>query len=298
MPTEILLRFYSHLDSIDNMRNLVNTSRRLNFSLDNELYKESGRRINWLPLFIGAQKGDIKLLERCERAGAPLDTTWQLTHTYPDVNFSKFCRPIHLAVEYRKPVVVKWLLEQDTGANGSDYITECGHFKSLLELAMRTSPVDAGVEQWSLARRQKAGLDNKRIFEALLEKGADPKGKIAEYGHLLRLAFSHDNGIRHGIPFLTLLVQKGVNLNVLCQCKDHCTLNPLPGPKARLRDMHFKRTFRPVTALDIRRLIWDNKLCPTTLSYMEKMFDFVVYWSLDATEDTQYRRQRGRRVVI
>lgn len=299
LPTELHLSIFSYLDSMDDMRNLANTSRLFYILFDEELYKESGRRFSWLPLFIGAQKGDIKLLERCQQAGAPLDTTWQLTNTYVDIDFSQHCRPIHVAVQYRKLVAVNWFLELKNNDNGYDYITERGDFKSPLEWALHSSGIDAKIEKWSVARRQKAGLVNTRIFEALLEKSAHPKDKIAEYGHLLRRVMSVDTRVRHGIPFLTLLVQKGVNLNVLCDCWDPCALNPLPGRKERLQGKHFQNIFRPVTAMDIIKLIWNNKLCPTTLSYMDRIFDSIVYWSLEATEETHYRRQDpvSRRMV-
>ncbi|KAH6987096.1 hypothetical protein EDB80DRAFT_898359 [Ilyonectria destructans] len=206
LPTELHLRIFSYLDSIDDMRNLANTSRWFYILFDEELYKESGRRINWLPLFIGAQKGDIKLLERCEHAGAPMDTTWQLTHTYLDVDFSQHCRPIHVAIEHRKVAAVKWIIKKyPESAKGPDYTNTYGYFKSPLETAMCASRVDIGFETWSLARRQKAELNNKRIFEALLEKGADPNVKIAKYAHPLCLAFSIDDDIiRHAADNVAL----------------------------------------------------------------------------------------------
>ncbi|KAH6962080.1 hypothetical protein BKA56DRAFT_679618 [Ilyonectria sp. MPI-CAGE-AT-0026] len=291
LPAELHLSIFSYLDSIDDMRNIANTSRRLNLSLDKQLYKESGRRINWLPLFIGAQKGDIKLLERCEKAGAPMDKTWQLTHTYLDVDFSQHCRPIHVAIEYRRVAAVKWIIKKYPDfAKGPDYTNTYGYFKSPLETAMRTSRVDIGFKTWSLARRQKAEWNNKRILKALLKRGADPNVKIAKYVHPLRLAFSVDDDIlRPGIPYLTLLGGKGANLNAFCTCRQQCSLNITPNRDKTLLSLFAKKAIRELNALDIRRLISTNKLCPTTLSFMEKLYEFAVYSELEATEATKYR---------
>ncbi|KAH7002390.1 hypothetical protein EDB80DRAFT_685557 [Ilyonectria destructans] len=79
-----------------------------------ELYLEFGRKFDWLPLFVGAMRGDIKLLERCLDLGSPIDqvcTSDQVRYTIYEWNSDMidcwnfvymFHRPIHMAITHRQ----------------------------------------------------------------------------------------------------------------------------------------------------------------------------------------------------
>ncbi|KAH7143567.1 hypothetical protein EDB81DRAFT_760007 [Dactylonectria macrodidyma] len=111
MPAEVLQFIFKYLDSINTMRNMANVSRRLNHELRDELYLECGRWLDWLPLFFAAQSGDIEIMERCLKLGAPADPIWNyFSHTSRFFMFG-FNRPLDAAIEHNQSDAVTLLLE-------------------------------------------------------------------------------------------------------------------------------------------------------------------------------------------
>lgn len=106
LPDEMLLQLLPHLYSMADVVNLVKVSKRFSRSLSGEVYRESWR-INWLPLFVGAQLGSIKMLERCLEVNAPVDQEWHDGSICWDMKMYRSCRPIHVAIQNRQVEAVK-----------------------------------------------------------------------------------------------------------------------------------------------------------------------------------------------
>ncbi|KAM0434037.1 hypothetical protein ACHAPT_003981 [Fusarium lateritium] len=117
LPRKILDRVWSHLSPCDGGASLVATSRYFYDTLVEELYKEAGRQLNWLPLFIGAMDGNERTLRQCLRAGAPIDHQWTGDGLLAGWPSTDGIRPLHVAIHYARGDSVEWLL--DNGANPS-----------------------------------------------------------------------------------------------------------------------------------------------------------------------------------
>ncbi|RMJ19690.1 hypothetical protein CDV36_000695 [Fusarium kuroshium] len=115
LPCEILLKILSNLSPVDGGYSLVATSRFLYRTLILDLYREAGRQLSWLPLFVGAMDGNLLTLETCLKAGAPIDYQWEANHLTSGWRFHDWARPLHVAIEHVHMGSVKWLL--DKGAN-------------------------------------------------------------------------------------------------------------------------------------------------------------------------------------
>ncbi|EEU44831.1 uncharacterized protein NECHADRAFT_84974 [Fusarium vanettenii 77-13-4] len=115
LPRKILLKVLSHLSPVNGGCSLVLTSRFLYQTLILDLYRETGRQMSWLPIFVGALDGNLLTLQACLRAGAPIDHQWEGNHLRSGWRFSRRIRPLHVAVDYAQISSVRWLL--DKGAN-------------------------------------------------------------------------------------------------------------------------------------------------------------------------------------
>lgn len=110
LPRQILVKLLSHLSPVDGGFRLVSASRFLYHTLILDLYREAGRQLSWLPLFLGAMDGNFCTLQTCLEAGAPIDHMWQgnqLTARWP---FDTGIRPLHVAIHSAQLGSVRWLL--------------------------------------------------------------------------------------------------------------------------------------------------------------------------------------------
>ncbi|WAO94090.1 Hypothetical protein NCS54_01165700 [Fusarium falciforme] len=115
LPRKILLKVLSHLSPVDGGCSLVATSRFLYHTFILDLYREAGRQLSWLPLFVGAMDGNLLTLEVCLKAGAPIDHHWKVNRLTSRWPFSRGSRPLHVAIDHVQVSSVRWLLAK--GAN-------------------------------------------------------------------------------------------------------------------------------------------------------------------------------------
>lgn len=94
LPRKILLKVLSHLSPVDGGCSLVVTSRFLYHTLILDLYREAGRQLSWLPLFVGAIDGNFPTLQTSLKAGVPIDHQWKGNHLTSEWRFSDGCRSI------------------------------------------------------------------------------------------------------------------------------------------------------------------------------------------------------------
>ncbi|KAL6415611.1 hypothetical protein AUP68_02177 [Ilyonectria robusta] len=110
LPVELLFSLVPYLHSLRDLKNLASLSRVFHHIFGKELYKECRRRLDSLPLFIGAMRGDIELLGYFLKYGQTIDPIWtdekipNLVFVYPNH------RPIHVAIEHWQDDTVNWLL--------------------------------------------------------------------------------------------------------------------------------------------------------------------------------------------
>lgn len=117
LPTEMLREVLSQVDltGTDGL-NLLLTSKFFYNTLILELYKETGKRLSWYPLFIGAMDGNLMTLRNCIDAGAPMDHQWNpLNSQLEDSCLLPWTRPLDVAVKYLHVEAVELLLSR--GAN-------------------------------------------------------------------------------------------------------------------------------------------------------------------------------------
>lgn len=261
LPDQMLVYLLPHLHSMADVVNLVKVSKRFYRSLSGEVYRESWR-INWLPLFLGAQSGSIKMLERCLEVNAPLDQEWYDTSICWDMKIPRFCRPIHLAIKNRQVEAVKWLLEKkaDPGLPGYDpYL-----YPSPLEIAMSMTLKESAVGLRDSKKRARIELDNATMFQALIAAKADPNVIDTKCDLLLRRAMIVRSPT--GVSYFALLLKGGANPNQLCSCTSPCGLYPSS-------DYKEYPSFHPPTDRDIQSLGMEminsilrrpDRLCPST----------------------------------
>ncbi|KAH7159562.1 hypothetical protein B0J13DRAFT_616375 [Dactylonectria estremocensis] len=120
MPAMILRSIFTKLDSINTMRNMASVSCRLNKELRDELYAECGWWLNWLPLFLAAQSGDIRLIHRCMELGAPVNALWAYRSAKGNRFMAVFAFPLDAAIEHNQVGAVRWLLRYDAQPNTID----------------------------------------------------------------------------------------------------------------------------------------------------------------------------------
>lgn len=236
LPNEILLMILSHLPSMSDFRSVANLSWRFTRRFGPELYLEFGRKFDWLPLFVGAMRGDINLLERCLKLDAPIDqiaTSDRICQTsvgwfYDPTDWWEFVyvfnRPIHTAIEHRQLGTVRWLLKHGADPGRPGYLKSQGDSSS--------TPL-----MWCLClfeHRIKSGILDIipvtfEIFRALLEAKADPNVNDINLGHPLRKVLS-EWFIHHrlGFVYLAILLKYGADPKQLCKHRhvDHtCSLD-------------------------------------------------------------------------
>ncbi|RSL60808.1 hypothetical protein CEP53_005306 [Fusarium sp. AF-6] len=76
LPYDIHLEIFSYLCPMGEALGFVTTCGRIYNNLIVEYYKVYGSRLNWLPLLFGITEWKEAVLERCLKAGAPLDYRW------------------------------------------------------------------------------------------------------------------------------------------------------------------------------------------------------------------------------
>lgn len=203
VPNEILLIILEHLDSARDIKNLANASRRFHRALGVELYLVCGRRFNWLPLFIGAERGDIRLLEYCLQLEAPVDTLW-ICDGYPTY------RPLLTAVLAGHPSAVTCLLSHKANPNGLVLQGINPEFRTPLHGCIDSHPYLPAQPQ---------------IFRALLASGANQhSGDPCILTKAFSLAY---NG--SGVQYLSLLLAYKADSSRLCERKNrphYCYLHP------------------------------------------------------------------------
>lgn len=203
VPNEILLIVLEHLDSVRDIKNLASASRRFHRALGVELYLVCGRRFNWLPLFIGAKRGDIRLLEYCLQLNAPADTLYS-RDGYPTY------RPLLEAILAGHPSAVTCLLSYKANPNGLVFQDINPEFRTPLHGCIDSHPYLPAQPQ---------------IFRALLANGANPHSVDP---CILSKAFSLAyNG--SGFQYLSLLLEYKADSSQLCERKHrphYCYLDP------------------------------------------------------------------------
>ncbi|UPK94763.1 hypothetical protein LCI18_005698 [Fusarium solani-melongenae] len=110
LPREILLKVLSNLSPSDGGCSLVMASKFFYHTLILDLYREAGRQLSWLPLFVGAIDGNLRTLQACLKAGAPIDHQWKGNHLTSEWNFTHGSRPLHVAIDYVQLRSVRWLI--------------------------------------------------------------------------------------------------------------------------------------------------------------------------------------------
>lgn len=228
LPNEILVKIFQHIDSVWEMRDFVNVSWRFHQTFNVELYLTCGRLFNWLPLFVGAQRGDIRLLKVCLGLKAPLDTTWQGDQMWSHVSIYPFYRPLVTAVEYGQVSAVTWLLSKKADPNGgaNSFDVDKTPLKACLQICSRDAPSQ------DIKHSNERELARYQIFRALLASGANPNpGIIGGYSPLREaLRQVHERlGLGGGIPYLALLLKGGADSSRLCKLwpRPHvCWLHP------------------------------------------------------------------------
>lgn len=236
MPNEILLMILSHVPSMSDFRRVANLSRRFHNRFGQELYLEFGRKFDWLPLFVGAMRGDIKLLERCLGHGAPIDqvcTSDQVCYTTPFSTSDKidcwnlvypFHRPIHMAITHRQLDTVRWLLAHDADPGRPGYLRAPGDsFSTPLMWSLHVFGGLVTADSGDIIPI------NFEIFRTLLEAGADPNANDIEFGYpLCRLFCSYFAYHRFSFVYFAILLKYGAESKQLCRHRhvDHtCSLD-------------------------------------------------------------------------
>lgn len=236
MPNEILLMILSHVPSMSDFRRVANLSRGLNNTLGRELYLEFGRRFDWLPLFVGAMRGDIKLLERCLDYGAPIDQVCTSDQVCQITLFStsdkidcwnlvyQFHRPIHTAIAHRQLDTVRWLLAHDADPGRPGYLRIPGDSFS--------TPLMWCLGMFESQLRMKDEVIRPidfEIFRILLEAKAGPNVNDIKFGYpLCRVFSSYFAYNRYSFVYLSILLKYGADSKQLCMYRhvDHvCSLD-------------------------------------------------------------------------
>lgn len=228
LPNEILLNILRHINLISDIRAFANISRRFHQALNVELYLRCGRLHNWLPLFVGAQRGDIRLLEVCFDLGAPLNTIWQGDQMWSHVSIYPFHQPLVTAVEYGQVSAVMWLLSKKVNLNGgaNSFDVDITPLKACLQI----SSMDASSQDTK--RSNERELARYQIFRALLARGANVNPGNVEVFSPLRevLRQVHEGlGLGGGIPYLALLLEGKADPSRLCKLRSRphvCWLDP------------------------------------------------------------------------
>lgn len=212
LPIELLLSLIPHLHSLRDIKNLASVSRVFHHIFGQELYKECHRRLDYLPLFIGAMEGDIKLLGYFLKYGQQIDPIWtdkKIPHpmfVYPNH------RPIHVAIEHGQVDTVDWLLAKGANPNQSENLTELDYCRTPLQICMEMA---SGILATNPDMNEPTQL---RIFRALLKSGADPNVKDKFYDYPLRQWLTSEMGdIRKCIPYISLLLFYKANPLQLCK---------------------------------------------------------------------------------
>lgn len=128
LPCEIHMEIFSHLYPMGGAFSFVITCQKLYHNLIVEFYKEAGKQLNWLPLLVGISEGNIEILEKCEKAGAPLNHRWPYLGAFRgsgDPSYFRSCQPLDLALWSGQPQVLQWLTERKavaTKLGSSDFI--------------------------------------------------------------------------------------------------------------------------------------------------------------------------------
>ncbi|KAH6998769.1 hypothetical protein BKA56DRAFT_684612 [Ilyonectria sp. MPI-CAGE-AT-0026] len=257
----MLLYLLPHLHSMADVVNLVKVLKRFCRSLSGEVYRESWR-INWLPLFLGAQLGSIKMLEWCLEVNAPLDQRWHDSSICWDMKIPRFCRPIHTAIKNRQVEAVKWLLEKkaDPGSPGYDpYL-----YPPPLEMTMPMTLKESAVGLRDSEKRTRIELDNVTMFRALIVAKADPNVIDTKCDFLLRRALLVRSPT--GVSYFAPLLKGGANPNQLCSCTFICGNYPFSHRK-KYPHLH-PTTDRDLQSLGMERidsiLRRRGRLCPST----------------------------------
>lgn len=76
LPIDVLVSLPPYLHSFQDIKILASVSRVFHNIFGRELYKECRRRLDFLPLFICAMYGDIKLLRYFLKYDQPMDAIW------------------------------------------------------------------------------------------------------------------------------------------------------------------------------------------------------------------------------
>ncbi|KAH7264355.1 hypothetical protein B0J15DRAFT_547114 [Fusarium solani] len=191
-PREILPLVLSHLSPADDGFNFVTTSRFFYRTLILHLYREAGRQLSWLPLFVGVMDGNLDTLEICHKVGAPMDHPWKGNHLTTEWPFLDGCRPLHIAIGHVRIDCVKWLIGK--GANPS-YTQEEALLRQqpsplvLAGLFVVNPPLPRSIQ---VRRWNQKGVNvpfqlflNKKcwdIFDTLVQAGADDAERFWVHG--------------------------------------------------------------------------------------------------------------------
>lgn len=81
LPTEILLAIRKATEKYSDKVKLARTCRKLYYVLILDVYREAGKKLEWLPMFQAAEDGNRLTLGKCIKAGAPID--YQLSPYHP-----------------------------------------------------------------------------------------------------------------------------------------------------------------------------------------------------------------------
>ncbi|KAI8683440.1 hypothetical protein NCS57_00008200 [Fusarium keratoplasticum] len=147
LPCEIHLEIFSYLCPMGGAHGLVTACKRLYNNLIIEFYKESGPQLNWLPLLVAISQGNIDILDKCLKAGAPLNHRWPYLGEFGRANDPKFfrcCQPLYLATWYGQDDVLRWLV--DRGAVATD--EERPHFIESITADHLVSDVTTAEGRW------------------------------------------------------------------------------------------------------------------------------------------------------
>ncbi|KAJ4248721.1 hypothetical protein NW762_012559 [Fusarium torreyae] len=177
-PPELLIQISTHLP-IAASSNLARTCKKMYRTLNRDLYKRSGKHLNWLPLFYGAHFNNTDTLERCLEAGAPIDRCFPETSRYKEfLFFNPGWRPLRQAISEYSVDAVRWLLD-----HGADPDSKADEFD---QVQYRESPSALAFRRGH--GRLEKSLPARDILIALYEAGADllgmGPGEIEEIEHM------------------------------------------------------------------------------------------------------------------
>lgn len=134
LTPELLLEVSSYLDPFHELQ-LISTSKWFYNTLILDLYRQSGKKISWYPLYIGALENNLDTLNRCLEAGAPLDHYFSLNANESHGWLPQGLQPLYLAVRQLNIEAVAWFLDHGVQPNCLSWVMERNYRSSRCCLA-------------------------------------------------------------------------------------------------------------------------------------------------------------------